>query len=201
MHNANKPTADDLPSSATLLRSTLIAVGTAVLILVTIVLPAEYGVDPLGVGGILGLTEVGEIKTQLAEEAVEASVAEVVIEPQSEPDESDSTPVSDTELREDSVTIELAPGEGAEIKLVMTTGDQATFSWSANGSILNYNQHGDGGGQSITYEKGRGVASGEGLLEAAFDGYHGWFWRNRTDAIVKLTLETRGIYVELKRTA
>ena len=197
MHNANKPTADDLPSSATLLRSTLIAIVTAAVILVTVVLPAENGVDPLGVGSLLGLTEVGEIKAQLAEEATIADAepeAQSLVEP-------DSTPAVDAEVRQDSVTIELAAGEGAEIKLVMTSGDQATFNWSANGGVLNYNQHGDGGGQSIIYEKGRAVAGGDGLIEAAFDGYHGWFWRNRTDAAVKLTLETRGVYLELKRTA
>lgn len=69
MHNANKPNPDDLPSTAQLLRSTVIAIVAALLILVTIVLPAEYGIDPTRVGGLLGLAEMGEIKTQLAEEA------------------------------------------------------------------------------------------------------------------------------------
>ncbi|MEM9684266.1 MAG: hypothetical protein AAF942_13430, partial [Pseudomonadota bacterium] len=69
MYNANKPAADELPSSAQLLRSTLIAIVAAAAILVTTVLPAEYGIDPTGVGRLLGLTERGEIKMQLAEEA------------------------------------------------------------------------------------------------------------------------------------
>ena len=33
------------------------------------VLPAEYNIDPTGVGRALGLTQMGEIKTQLAREA------------------------------------------------------------------------------------------------------------------------------------
>ena len=69
MYNANKPSVDELPTSAQLLRSTVIAIAAAGAILVTTVLPSEYGIDPTGVGRILGLTDMGEIKIQLAEEA------------------------------------------------------------------------------------------------------------------------------------
>ncbi|MHA6688251.1 hypothetical protein ACX3P0_22145 [Mesorhizobium sp. A556] len=50
-----------------------------------------------------------------------------------------------------------------------------------------------------SYERGRGVAEDEGVLEAAFDGNHGWFWRNRTDADVTVTLKTTGAYKDIKR--
>ena len=69
MFNSQRPSADDLPTSRQLVKATLIAAATAGVILVTIVLPAEHGIDPTGVGGLLGLTEMGEIKVQLAEEA------------------------------------------------------------------------------------------------------------------------------------
>ena len=61
-----------------LIRSTLLAAGAAGAILVLFWLPAEYGIDPTGVGGLTGLTEMGEIKQQLAAEAeadVEAAAA------------------------------------------------------------------------------------------------------------------------------
>ena len=64
MYNTDMPTRAELPSSARLLRSTLIAVTTAVALLATVILPAEYAVDPTGIGGILGLTQMGEIKQQ-----------------------------------------------------------------------------------------------------------------------------------------
>ena len=70
MFNAEKPSLDELPSSAQLIRSTAIAAASAVVILVTVVLPAEYNIDPTGLGGAIGLAEMGEIKTQLAKEAV-----------------------------------------------------------------------------------------------------------------------------------
>ena len=69
MHNAPKPNIEDLPTPAQLRRSTIIAGIGAVAIGLMVYLPAEYGTDPTGLGSILGLTEMGEIKTQLAEEA------------------------------------------------------------------------------------------------------------------------------------
>ena len=69
-------TVADVPSSRTLLRSTMIAAGVAVHLLITVVLPAEYGVDPTGVGRVLGLTEMGEIKVALAKEAAAADSVE-----------------------------------------------------------------------------------------------------------------------------
>lgn len=69
MHNKPKLDIDSLPSTASLLKSTFIAAVAALAILITMILPAEYGIDPTGVGRLTGLTEMGEIKLRLAEEA------------------------------------------------------------------------------------------------------------------------------------
>jgi len=37
------------------------------------------------------------------------------------------------------------------------------------------------------------------VLEAAFDGNHGWFWRNRGQADVTITLRTNGDYADIKQ--
>jgi hypothetical protein len=71
MYNTDLPTRAELPTSAQLVRSTVLAAASAAAILVTIVLPAEYAIDPTGVGKMLRLTEMGEIKTQLAMEAAQ----------------------------------------------------------------------------------------------------------------------------------
>jgi len=211
MYNANKPSLNELPSTAALLRSTILAILGAALILVMIVLPSEYGIDPTGVGGVLGLTDMGQIKVQLAAEAEAArrleSGAENVATQEAPVEAAEraarlaaqpaAQPNAEPETRSDEVSLELAPGEGRELKLVMTAGAQADFHWTANGGLLNYDQHGDGGGQKVSYQKGRGEPEGNGVMEAAFDGNHGWFWRNRTDAVVQLTLRTSGAYLEL----
>ena len=94
--------------------------------------------------------------------------------------------------------VTLEPGQGSEVKLVMKSGEQAEFSWTAEGGVVNFDTHGDGGGQSISYEKGRNVPSDEGVIEAAFDGNHGWFWRNRGNTDVNVIIRARGQYTEMK---
>ena len=69
MYNTDLPTRAELPSTGKLLRSTGVAALVAAGLLVTTILPAEYGIDPTGVGRALGLTGMGEIKVALAAES------------------------------------------------------------------------------------------------------------------------------------
>lgn len=206
MHNVSKPTLDDLPTSKQLLRSTFIAIVAAIVVLVAFVLPSEYAIDPTGIGRALGLTEMGEIKTQLAEEAaadaaMDAAQAATVTTRNASaaaPAQAQSQVTSDSPWR-DEMRIALKPGQGAEVKLIMKAGEQAEFSWISEGGVVNFDTHGDGGGQSISYEKDRAVPASDGVIQAAFNGNHGWFWRNRGDADVTVIVRTRGQYAEMKR--
>jgi len=206
MFNAEKPSLEDLPSSAHLLRSTIIAGVSAVAILVTVVLPAEYGVDPTRIGGVLGLTEMGEIKSQLAEEAEIDRQMEAANDDQSSLLNDifglfvGTAHAQEQEVWQDVLTFTLAPGASAEIKMKMTEGAIADYAWVAEGGRINFDLHAHGGGQSIDYDRGRGATSGEGSIEAAFDGDHGWFWRNRDSADVTVTLQLRGAYGEVVET-
>jgi hypothetical protein len=203
--NTNMPA--ELPSSRTLLRSTLIAMAVATVLLVTVVLPAEYAVDPTGIGRVLGLTQMGEIKMSLAEEAAAAESAEAALlgGGATAPAPAGSTPataaVGDSaapSLRSDVTTITLQPNEGKEVKLEMQEGATVRYSWSSEGGVVNYDTHGDPWNAPREfyhgYGKGTGVPGQEGELVAAFDGLHGWFWRNRTGATVTVTLRTEGAY-------
>jgi len=101
--------------------------------------------------------------------------------------------------RADDASFTLAPGEGIEVKLVMQKDAQENFAWASEGGPVDFDLHGDGpGGNKISYEKGRGVDAKRGTLVAAFDGNHGWFWRNRSEQPVTVTLQTRGYYTEIK---
>ncbi|MEL6962056.1 MAG: transmembrane anchor protein [Pseudomonadota bacterium] len=201
MFNADKPSLEELPSSAQLLRSTIIAAFSAVVILVTVILPAEYGIDPTGAGRVFGLAEMGEIKQELADEAEKDRAIHG--------DQSSS--LIDGVLRlfvgtahaqdawQDTVTFTLPPGEYTEVKLDMQEGDTAEYTWAADGGRINFDLHAHGDGQSVDYEKGRGKTSGEGSFEAPFAGEHGWFWRNRDKADVTITLQLRGTYRALNQ--
>ena len=227
MYNTDIPNREELPSTAKLVRSTIIAAIVALVLLVTVVMPAEYALDPTGAGRLLGLTEMGEIKEQLAEEAAadeaaqmvavqssvdqktpevkEPVVDEAVEEPSPSPEVevAPAEPAPEPEIAEpqwqDEVRVVLTPGEGTEFKLTMEEGATARFSWVSEGGPINFDTHGDGSGQSISYEKGRGVPEDEGELEAAFTGNHGWFFRNRNDNDITLVLRTGGDYGQLKK--
>lgn len=212
MYNSDMPNRAELPTTKQLFRSTAIALVVAVVTLVTVILPAEYAIDPTGAGRILGLTEMGEIKTQLAQEA-EADrardqaviVATPVAKTEPKP-HTDSQQQANTDSQEqastawkDKMMLVIKPGEGAEVKLLMTEGQTATFAWSAKGGPVNFDTHGDGNGNAISYEKGRGVPNDEGELVAAFTGHHGWFFRNRNDNTVMVIIRTKGEYSAMKR--
>jgi hypothetical protein len=228
MYNTKIPTQAELPTAGQLVPSTAVAAATAAALLVTVVLPAEYGIDPTGVGRVLGLTEMGEIKASHAEEAAEDERATRVDQTPTAPaapsgaaldQRSDATglllpklasllvsPAAATAVAEaaksDETSVTLRPGEGAEVKLEMHKGAKANFAWKAEGGVVNFDTHGeplDAPNKTHSYEKGRGAASDEGVLEAAFDGNHGWFWRNRGQENVTVNLRISGDYVSVKR--
>lgn len=203
MYNAHEPTTEELPSSAQLLRSTLIAFAAAIAVLVTVILPAEYAIDPTGVGRMLGLTQMGEIKEQLGEEAEQDRKMQQGTSDQSSAlDTLFNLLVSSAQAQDvwkDEVTFTLSSGEPAEMKLVMKKSDTVQYEWTAEGGRINFDLHGHGGGQSVTYEKGRGKTSGTGSFTAKFDGEHGWFWRNRDKADVTVNLQIKGEYSKFKQ--
>lgn len=204
MFNSKKPTLEELPTSAQLLRSTVIAAVSAVAILVTVVLPAEYGIDPTRIGGVLGLAEMGEIKAQLAEEAEADRQMDAAGDDQSSLVNEifgllvGTAHAQEAETWRDETTFKLAPGASAEWKLVMQEGQSAEYRMFVEGGRVNFDLHGHGDGQSVTYEKGRGSTGDEGRIVAAFGGEHGWFWRNRDDSDVTVTVQVRGDYAEFK---
>ena len=201
MYNHEMPSPAEQPSTGQLIRSTLIAAVSALVLLLTVVLPSEYGVDPSGIGRVLGLTEMGEIKTRLAREAAKDATATQT--PHSEPAPqkaaASNADASSSPAWRDEMTFTLTPGEGTEIKLKMKEGDKAQYAWSVQGGVVNFDTHGDGPGRSVSYEKGRRVANDEGELIAAFTGNHGWYWRNRGEANVTVLLRTGGVYSDIKR--
>ena len=214
MYNTDIPTRAELPSTAQLIKSTIIAVAAAAIILVTIVLPSEYGIDPTGIGRMLNLAEMGEIKQQLAKEAeidrqkdlqkksksksssenlLDQMFGLVITSAHAHSNHDDAS----MEKWSGQISIVLAPGEGKEVKLVMEKDAEAHFLWEAKGGVVNFDLHGDGGENNISYEKGRASSGKEGTIKAAFTGNHGWFWRNRTKNDVTVRLSVKGDYSEI----
>ncbi|MGB5863146.1 MAG: transmembrane anchor protein [Sulfitobacter sp.] len=202
MNNAPIPKIEDLPTPAQLRRSTVIAAIGAVAIGVMVYLPAEYGTDPTGVGSILGLTEMGEIKQQLAAEAAADEALHGGDESSSLMNDILGLFVSSAAAQQawqDEITFTLAPGASTEIKATMEQGATLTYAWVATGGRINFDLHAHADGEAVTYETGRGQTSAEGSFETSFAGDHGWFWRNRDKTDVTVTLQLNGSYSEIVR--
>jgi len=175
-----------------------VALTGAVVLLATVVLPAEYGIDPTGVGRMIGLTEMGEIKMSLARELEAAEAAELTPSPAPVP--ATAPPPLDSTMQARELRVILAPNDGKELKLVMAQGVAVTYRWTTDRGVVNYDTHGDAPGTPNSYfgyGKGSGAASDQGTLIAQFDGNHGWFWRNRTGDTLTITLTVQGGYRDI----
>jgi hypothetical protein len=185
---------DGLPTTRQLLRATAIAVIVAGIILITTVLPSEYGIDPTGIGRRLGLYRAPAI----------ASDAAVVS------DSAESTAAPGATLvrkknpyRADETSLVLESGEGAEIKAVMAGGDHFIYTWTAEGGPVDVDMHGEPlnsqEGEIPSYFKDEGQSGDNGVFRAPLAGRHGWFWQNLNDTPVTIKLKTSGFYERLMR--
>jgi hypothetical protein len=181
----NVPNA--VPSPGKLVAATVGALLVAGAVLVTTVLPAEYGLDPLGTGAALGLTPLGE-----AGQA--AAAPPVVLNPADQPGGHNAQA---TEFRRDAVSFTLGPREGMEYKYRLAEGGSMVYSWRATANV-NYDMHSepDSGprGYAETFDKEDGRDHAFGAYTAPFPGIHGWYWENPTRFTVTVQLTTAGFY-------
>ena len=133
------------------------------------ILPAEFGIDPTGVGGALGLTGLSG----------------------SPPQDLHRT---DADLVQDVREFELAPFESVELKYDLAAGDGLVYAWSATGEVvfdLHAEPEGAEPGVAEGFAQGRGTTDA-GTYVARFAGIHGWFWENRGTTTVTVSLHAAG---------
>ena len=177
-----------LPTVPQLVRAIGLALLVAMIVLVTAVLPAEYGIDPTGVGQAIGLLRPPA-------SAIDMSIPVT-------PEAAATVTKSDVAFRSDEMTLTLKPGEGAEVKATMVRGGSYVFSWTGAGGTVEFDMHGehtDGSGGEASYAKGEEASSLNGTFHAPFDGRHGWFWQNLTWEPVTITLKTSGFYAKIEK--
>jgi hypothetical protein len=194
-----------LPTMPELIKATAIALAAAAVILITTVLPAEYGIDPTGIGKTLGLTALSVTSAQAAEMPASASTVPSVVPAAPTGTVGEQTAmatVSKTVMpyRSDELSLTLQPNEGAEIKAIMRKGAQFVFKWATDGGKVNFDMHGeppDAGDKFTSYWKGQQQANAQGTFVAPFDGTHGWYWRNRGDKAVTIQVKVSGFHEKL----
>ncbi len=158
------------------LKFLIIATGAAVLaaavLLVTVVMPAEFGIDITGAGRVLGISGLS-------------------------PAQSGALKPGGAEFALDRRTLVLAPFESLEIKLRMDAGQSFVFDWQADAEVL-YDFHsepaGAAPGTAEGFERAR-LDTAQGVYTAPFPGAHGWFFENRGERDVTIDLTTAGFYI------
>ncbi len=209
MTDIARPQPDALPSARQLLKMTGLALAIALVILFTVVLPAEYGIDPTGIGQRLGLSSFSTGQAAPPAVAKPSDAAERPISlseaPALEPAGTGTVWKAPRAFRSDELSLTLRPNEGAEIKASMEQGERFVFSWVAEGGAVNFDMHGERTGaksdEFTSYWKGRNASSGHGEFQAPFPGTHGWYWRNRGTQPVTVKVKTSGFYEKLFKPA
>lgn len=197
---AGTPGAPYQASPAALGKATLWAGIAAAAILTLFVLPAEWGIDPTGVGKALGLTRMAGGAEADETDSPEVAAAAKATSTLTVPEQSKLTIEARQALRSDEKTLTLPPHSGVEIKAHMAKGDHLIFEWSSTGPIR-MDMHGEpkGGkdGEFTSYWKQKDMSGAKGSFTAPFEGTHGWYWRNGGETPVTIRLKTSGFYQDL----
>jgi hypothetical protein len=190
-------------------RGLLIAAVVAAVLLVTVVLPAERGWDPTGIGRALGLTAMNEPATT----GSPASIGEVIDDVIGGNDDlaapttggfSEPIPLPNPGIhqaeeraaRTETFKVTLPVDGKTEIKALLKKSKAVVYEWSVEGGQVYVDFHGHDPAKGdefwVRYQEGDGVTGGRGSLVAPFDGEHGWFWLNVSDQPVTISLSVTG---------
>lgn len=189
----------------------LAALGAGAL-LVTVVLPAEYGIDATGFGELTGLTA-------LAQEAPERAPFEGKLEFNIAPYDPDAEVIEqsiqglihleDAPFQSEVIDLQIEDFGEIEHKFVMPADTTFVYSWEvldAEGDGVFFEFHGHPSsadapnypeGFEMAYSKGEGVAQ-SGTFTAPFPGYHGWYLMNLEEKPITVRLTVSGYWDEHK---
>lgn len=171
-----------LPPAPSRTRLALAGAGALLLagvLLVTVVLPAEYDIDPLGTGRLLGLVVLS------SPSGPPVAVRE------------DGLTAHRSSYRLDRRTFTLAPGEFVEYKYRLEAGRAMLYSWTASGWVRSEMHSEPDGAESGTaefFEVADRTLFRHGSYVAPFSGIHGWFWLNQDTDSLTVSLHAAGFF-------
>ena len=175
--------APTMPSRAGLGKQLGVALAGAAVILAVFILPAEYGIDPTGLGGRMGLLALSS-----------ASAAQVPDIPMAPPE---TARFYASPVRSNVIEIPLKVDEDLEYKVRMKAGETLVYSWSVDNGRAYYDFHAasEPDNRDLRYkEEQDGLPAEHGSLVAPFDGIHGWYWLNLETHPIVITLRVGGFY-------
>ncbi len=192
--------------------ATFAALIIGIIILVTAVLPAEYGIDPTGIGKRAGFTKL----YQPAEQNILTPSMGIVAQPAykllklegggSEPEierpaeANNPAPEKQYEEREDSIQISIRAGKGMEYKVRMLKYGRLKFEWQTDKGAVYYDCHGDvkqaNPPKDIYFESYAISYSNNviGNIVSPYEGKHGWYFKNINAFDIKISIRMKGQY-------
>jgi hypothetical protein len=183
------------PSKAAIAKATAIALGVALFLLFTAVLPAEYGLDPLKTGKLMGL--IGLAQAQSGDVAGRAT-------PQTAAGQARIYTPEANIYKVDSQDFQLRPGDGVEMKYHMQKGASMVYAWKGDGR-LTFEFHGEPDQkpnkdyfESYELDDKVGKDASYGSFTAPSTGIHGWFWQNKGKKDVIFHLSVAGFFDSAK---
>lgn len=192
----NNPFDQIHPSRSELAKATFIAVGVAALLLITVILPAEYDIDPLGTGAMLGLTVMASERDPYDNEVdLQEIVRDSVTERATSVLAKFDSPLKSRELK-----LVLEPYDGIEFKALMLEGDRMVFSWQTDGAQVYVDMHGErlnASDEFTSYWKEKQLDQARGAFTAPFDGTHGWYWQNNSESTITISVKVNGFFEKL----
>lgn len=207
MENRNLP----LLNKKQILTATFVALITGALLFVAAVLPAEFGSDPLGTGKMLGFSRLyqADAATEVALIAATDPKAVPLLKKEDLGSEAgvpmpkeaqNPPPARQYEARQDSLTVQVPAGKGIEYKVKVLKYGSLKYEWSTDQGVLYSDFHGDVKEPTPPKEEfflSYTIAYSNNLIGtflAPYEGRHGWYFRNRTDKDIVVSLRLSGQY-------
>jgi len=147
----------------------------AIVLLVTVILPAEYNIDPTGVGEKIGLTVFQDNTSDTAQIA----------------------PLAQQQENRHEVEVVVPAGRGVEYKFQMAKFAKMEYEWLTDGDALYFDLHGEPEGDETGYFESYAITTGatmKGSFTTPFAGSHGWYWKNTSDKPVTVYLVANGTF-------
>ena len=147
---SSEPSPDwQAPSGQRIALSVGVALVVAAIVLVVAVLPAEYGIDPTGIGRALGLTELNAPASRTIEvrdvlggnERSARSRFPAFNEPVPLPNPAVHQ-AEDRPIQTRTMTMTLAGGQQTEIKTVLRASKVIVYNWKTDGGLVYCDMHG-----------------------------------------------------------
>jgi hypothetical protein len=192
-----------------LLKSLIIAFIIGAVVLITSVLPAEYGLDPLGTGELFGFSKLHQGDKQIENITPNSSLNFEKIKMEKlgsspntpKPVEADNPPPEiQYSKREDIITVVVPSEKGIEYKFKSLKYGSIKYEWATDKGIVYIDFHGevkqDNPPKNVFYESYTLAYSNNmaGTLTAPFEGKHGWYFRNETKEDIVVTIKLNGHY-------